>query len=101
MTPASHTIDDLVGAMKDIFGVNKPTVPEVLPVLKAYLKLPGNNVGGSFHAVLDDGNTQDCHVKWCLEYAREKGDAEGVKLGELLLRCSRTQRIKLASLMYE
>lgn len=73
----------------------KPTVPEVLPFVKAYLAKDGNMSGGSLHIVLDDGNILDRHIKFCIEYARERGDKDGVKLGELLLRTSKTQRIKL------
>jgi hypothetical protein len=75
--------------------VRKPTVPEVLPLVEAYYALPGNSVGGSLHVVLDDGNVEDDHVRSCLEYARERGDKEGVELAEVLLRMSRTQRNKL------
>ncbi len=78
----------------------KPTVPEVLPMMYAYRDTEGNGVGGSLHIVLDDGNTEDDHVKWCIEYAKERGDAAGVELGETLLRMSRTQRGKLAGLFY-
>lgn len=26
-----------------------------------------NGVGGALHIVLDDGNTEDHHIKWCIE----------------------------------
>lgn len=79
----------------------KPTVPEVLPKVKAYLKLPGNIIGGSLHAYLDDGNTKESDIRWCLEYAQERGDKEGIELAEILLRMSRTQRIKIADRAYD
>lgn len=78
----------------------KPTVPEVIPIIRAYAALSGNSVGGSLHIVLDDGNVLDSDVQWCIDRAREKADAAGVELGEILLRMSRTQRKKLASLFY-
>jgi hypothetical protein len=78
----------------------KPTVPEVLPMMRAYAATEGNEVGGSLHIVLDDGNVDDSSVKWCIEYAKEREDAAGVELGEMLLRMSRTQRLKLAGLFY-
>lgn len=28
-----------------------------------------NGVGGALHIVLDDGNTEDHHIKWCIEHA--------------------------------
>jgi hypothetical protein len=77
---------------------NKPTVPEVLPLVRAYYAKPGNAVGGNLHIVLDEGNVETGHVEWCLARAREEGDADGAALAELLLRMSKTQRSKLASL---
>lgn len=74
----------------------KPTVPEVLPLVQAYYALPGNGVGGSLHIVLEDGNVEDSSVAFCLKAAQERGDAPGVELASILLRMSRTQRLKLA-----
>jgi len=78
----------------------KPTVPEVLPMMYAYRDTAGNGVGGSLHIVLDDGNVEDGHVRWCIERAKECGDEEGVKLGETLLSMTKTQRKKLSALFY-
>lgn len=57
-----------------------------------YVNHPG---GGSLHIVLDDGNIQKEHVKWCLERAQAHGDEEGERLAKLLLEASETQRQKL------
>lgn len=73
----------------------KPTVPEVLPLVRAYYAKDGNGAGGSLHIVLDDGNVEDSHVRFCLEFAREEGDEDGVRLAETLLQMSQTQRLKL------
>jgi hypothetical protein len=78
--------------------MDKPTIPEVLSLVKAYLEKDGNGVGGSLHIVLDDGNVEDSHVEFCIKWAREHNDEDGVKLGELLLRMSKTQRLKLSNL---
>ena len=75
--------------------VNKPTIPEVLPLVRAYYAKPGNGCGGSLHIVLDDGNVDAADVQWCLRYAQEQGDEDGVRLASLLLQMSRTQRTKL------
>lgn len=72
---------------------NKPTVPEVLPLVKEYYK--DNPTGGCLHIVLDDGNIEDSHVKYCLEYSKEKNDLRAIKLSELLLQMSKTQRKKI------
>lgn len=73
----------------------RPTVPEVLPLVRAYYAMPGNGVGGNLHIVLDDANVDDGSVHFCINAAREAGDTEGVKLGEVLLAMSKTQRRKL------
>lgn len=77
---------------------NKPTVPEVLPIVKAYYAKPGNGVGGSLHIVLDDGNIDTKSVEFCKEYARQNNDSDGIALAELLLKMSYTQRKKLSVL---
>jgi hypothetical protein len=80
----------------------KPTVPQVLPLVYAYRSSgpPANRVGGSLHAVLDEGNVADRDVARCLEYARGQGDEAGAALAGVLSRMSRTQRRKLAALFY-
>jgi hypothetical protein len=79
---------------------NKPTVPEVVPVVAAYYAKPGNSLGGSLHVVLEDDNAEDYFVRSCRERAALEGDSDGVRLAELLLRMSRTQRLKLARMSF-
>lgn len=74
----------------------KPTVPEVLPLVREFVTLPGNEAGGSLHIVLDDYNERDSDVRSCVQHAVERGDALGVALARLLLLCSRSQRLRLA-----
>lgn len=76
----------------------KPTVPEVLPLVRGYYSK--NPVGGNLHVVLDDGNVDDSHVRFCIDQASAAGDTEGLRLGMLLLRMSRTQRKKLSRSKY-
>lgn len=73
----------------------KPTIPEVAPLIAAYYAKPGNEVGGSLHIVLDDGNIERYHVEFCRRYAEEHNDPDGAALAEILLQCSITQRKKL------
>ena len=75
---------------------HRPTIPEVLPVARAYVAKSGNSVGGSLHLVLDDPNYDDGSVRYCLELARERDDQDGIVLAHLLLAMTRTQRSKLA-----
>lgn len=81
-------------------NANRPTVPEVLPVARAYIAKDGNGVGGSLHIVLEDQNVADGHVQHCREYAIERDDADGVALADLLAQMSKTQRSKIAQLIW-
>lgn len=72
----------------------KPTIPEVLDRFRAYYE--DNPAWGSLHIVLDDQNVADHHVEFCVQWAIENNDPEGEELGRLLLRMSRTQRLKLS-----
>lgn len=76
----------------------KPTVPEVLPLVRAYYAKPGNGAGGNLHIVLDDYNVRDDDVQFCLDLAEQFNDEDGAALAKLLLKMSKTQRAKLAAL---
>ncbi len=68
----------------------------MLPSVRAYYAKPGNFNGGSLHIVLNDLNVSDDNVRFCIEWARQHCDEDGIHLGEALLLMSRTQRGKLA-----
>lgn len=76
------------------YGPDKPTVPDVMPLVNDYYR--NNGTGGALHLVLDDGNVDDSHVSFCLNEAAQNDDLPGVHLALLLLRMSKTQRLKLA-----
>jgi hypothetical protein len=79
----------------------KPTVPEVLPLVRRLYNeddLCSRNsgiVGGHLHIVLDDGNVEDSNVQFCLQEAIKDHCATCIRLAELLLLMSKTQRAKL------
>lgn len=74
--------------------MDKPTIPEVAERFTEYLR--EHPAWGSLHIVLDDHNTEDGCVEFCIEFANEHGDAEGAELATILLRMSQTQRGKLS-----
>lgn len=78
--------------------MDKPTIPDVMPLVLEYYALPGNLVGGNLHIVLDDGNVKNSDVEFCINKCREYNDLKGIVLCELLLRMSKTQRLKLGYL---
>lgn len=55
-------------------------------LIKIYYEDFDNTVGGSLHIVLSDGNIEDNHVKYCIQYAKDHDDPLGVAIGELLLK---------------
>lgn len=73
----------------------KPSVPEVLPLVREFYRIPGNLAGGKLHIVLDNGNVDDDSVGFCIREALEAGDTVAAELGQLLLVMSYTQRDKL------
>jgi len=80
----------------------KPTVPDVLPIVNDFYRIPGNEVGGALHITLEDGNVEDGNVRFCVEVAvfgegPFEPDPTGLLLGLVLLRMTKTQRLKLAN----
>ena len=76
----------------------KPTVPEVIPLVKAWYAKPGNACGGIFHVILDDGNHEQHWAAKALEEARASEDEDAIHLAALLAAMSPTQRRKLSNL---
>jgi len=73
----------------------KPTVPDVVPLVNAYYHLPKCGVGGGLHIVLADGNLGDDSIRYCIESAAahwcEEVEATQL-LGRVLFSLSKTQR---------
>ena len=86
--------------MVRIAQMERPTISDVLPKIRAYYAKPNNLSGGSLHIVLDDGNVRDCDVRYCVEFAQKRCDSDGVSLAETLLLMSRAQRFKLSRRRY-
>ena len=81
--------------------MDKPTIPEVLPAIRAYYAKPGNSNGGNLHIVLEDPNYEDDDVRFCIATARDAGDSDGVAIAKKMLLMSKTQREKLASMDHQ
>jgi hypothetical protein len=69
---------------------------EVMPLIIKYYEKDGNICGGALHTVLDDDNLENHFIESCINFAREKGDIDGVILGELLLFVPFEQRDNLS-----
>lgn len=79
----------------------RPTVPDVLPLVREYYSRPENGCGGSLHIVLDDHNLEDHCIAFCREWAAKRSDHDGVRLADLLIQLTRTQRQKLVDTWYD
>lgn len=94
---ADRPIPDIAAEAHSLLAnVLNPTVPDVLPLVKAYYAKPGNSAGGSLCVALDDGKVADYFVSYCLEKAEERGDRDGAAIAKVLLKMSQVQRLKLA-----
>jgi hypothetical protein len=77
------------------FPHDRPTIPDVVPLLLKFYKHEENSSGGPLHIVLDDGNIATHHVTWCAEQARREGNSEGEEIATLMAQMTLTQRRKL------
>lgn len=88
----TNSMDDETGPAT----ARKPTIPEVLDRFAAYHREHPCWSGG-LHVVLDEGNVSDSSVR----HAVERTEGEAHDLAKLLLRMSRTQRLKLPNMVEE
>ena len=75
---------------------NRPTVPDVLPMVKALYATHDGACGCCLHIVLDDDDNPDrALVEYCLQIARERDHPACIVLAETLLQMSEAQRAQL------
>ena len=77
--------------------MTKPTVPEVLPLVRAVYDRPMGVCGCCLHVMIDDPNYDDHTAAFCLQYARELGHPECIALAEKMILMSPTQRKVLSN----
>lgn len=51
-------------------------VGEVCKLVKTLYEDMGEGAGGMLHIVLDDGNLEDDHIQWCIEYCNREENAD-------------------------
>lgn len=69
---------------------------EVDDLIATYYDRDGNAAGGSLHVVLDDSNWRDDSIRFCIDFARDRGDIEGQALAILLLVLPWEERLRHA-----
>jgi hypothetical protein len=73
----------------------KHRVPDVVKMMRAYYATEGNEAGGYLHIVLDDGNLGDDSIRFCRSECEAARDRAGVRLADILLEMSPSQRKRL------
>ena len=72
-------------------------IEKALQLARKIYSLPEGACGGPLHIVLDDGNTEETHIQWCLEHLNDSEWSDEMislckKLGELMLEMTSTER---------
>jgi hypothetical protein len=78
----------------------RPTVPEAIPLARAIYARPDGAGGCCLHIVLDDFNVDQDSVDHCLARALERGHEDCSALAAMLVRMTKTQRLKVAHHRY-
>lgn len=81
--------------MRPVRDPSRLTVPEVRPFVAAIYARPGGGAGCCLHIVLDDCNVRDVFVRACLESAQSRSCFGCALVAALMLRMTKTQRLKL------
>ena len=72
------------------------SIDQVAAIVREYYTMDGMGAGGSLHIVLDDGNTEERHVEWCLENSCvTQNDLAGHLLAQVLLLFTEDQRDRI------
>jgi hypothetical protein len=67
-------------------------ITELRPVIEHYLNIEGNICGGNLHITLEDGNTDDGSIKFCLDNCIARKDFLGAYIAEELLKMDQDNR---------
>lgn len=84
----------IVAQKRAAWGPPRPTVPEVLPLVRAVYAR--HVVGCCLHILTDDFNVSDADATSCVERARSLQHEDCLHAAEALQRMTRTQRLKVA-----
>lgn len=54
---------------------------QAVALIREWYTIPGNDVGGAFHIVLDDGNVEAHHIVWCADQLDEWTQSYAPEMG--------------------
>ncbi len=79
---------------------DRPKVPEVLTLARAYVRKPGNGAAGKCHVVLDDYNFNLGDIDFCLTECERAGDQDGTTIMSKMRQMTRSQRFRVCDGTY-
>jgi hypothetical protein len=68
-------------------------IADIIPLVRAIYEK--NCVGCCLHLALDDGNMEDHHVQFCLDWAKTAGHPDCIECAKKLLAMTKEERDKL------
>ncbi len=86
LTPEARAVAESVEKLHEGYG-------DPAEVIQAFKRLPGNEVGGCLHLVLDDYNLDDEDLAWCSGLAFGVGDQIAMRLADALRTMSVYDRV--------
>lgn len=84
----------------DNLKIEKPTVAEIMILVKEYYNKEWNWSWWNLHIVLDDWNIKDGDINFCIERANNVNDIDWAIIAKKLLQMSKTQRLKVYNNLY-
>ncbi|WP_121498253.1 hypothetical protein [Pseudomonas aeruginosa] len=75
----------------------KREVQALILLVREWFSQPGNEGGGIFHVMLEDGNVEQEFADIALEQARDSGNAAAIELAEKLAALTVAERIKVCN----
>lgn len=80
---------------------DRPTVPDVMPLVWALYDTEHGSCGGHLHITLDDGNIEDSNIEFCIREAAKENCEPCLTIGRLLQQMTKTQRSVVYKRAYE
>lgn len=75
----------------------KGEIQALIQMVREWFAQPGNEGGGIFHVMLEDGNVEQEFADIALEQARQSGDATAIELAEKLAALTVAERVKVCN----
>ncbi len=79
---------------------DRPTVPDVLPLVRAIYQRSGGSVGCCLHVLIDDGNVEQTFADSAVQLAAERQHGDCLVAAGLLAQMTPTQRRRISRLLY-